>query len=103
MLTVEKHFQSNVQNDNSNDALSNMIDIAALADRVQEFIDNLASESSEDVVEALNHIADAAGKIDIVAYMRSTDSAYDDAFVAAILSLPKYVATIIAVYMLGSF
>jgi len=101
LLTAEKDFKSNIQQDHSDAAFHNMVEIEILARQAQGFIDVLSGELTKDVLDSLNKVVAAAIKIDVAGVFQ--ESASYDEFTTAILSLPKYVATIIAVYMLESF
>lgn len=101
LLTAEKDFKSNVQQDHSDAAFHNMVDIEILAYQAQEFIDALSGELPKDVLDSLNKVVVAAVKIDVAGVLHG--SASEDEFTTAILSLPKYVAVIVTVYMMGSF
>ena len=100
ILALEKVFKSNVESNNSHEAFSNMVDMEFLARQAQEFIDILPGTTPKDVIDGLNKIALASTKMDVIGVLNRTASADD--FTTAILSLPKYVAQIIAVYLLGS-
>ena len=100
ILALEKVFKSNVESNNSHEAFSNMVDMEFLARQAQEFIDILPGTTPKDVIDGLNKIALASTKMDVIKVIHGTASADD--FVTAVLSLPKYVAQIIAVYLLGS-
>ena len=96
LLTTGSALIQAVDSNDSNAALSYMIDTEFLARQAQEFLDILPEGTSQDVIKALNNILLAGANLDVAKIVNGTATEAEKiAFSKAIVSLPDYVKSLV--------